>query len=80
VVDEKPSATLAVSTAFEKRKIEMHLDCSYESLGGYLAALSMLPTFFSVEGLEVTSTPRLLPKLEVKLVLGFYVTKALALP
>ena len=77
VAEETPAAGTTVTAApFEKKKVLLELRCGYEGLGRYLAAIATLPTFFSVEELDVTSKLEELPNLNVRLMLAFYVTKA----
>ena len=75
VVDDKAVAPGSLPSKYERKKIFMELKCGYETLGKYLAAIATLPTFFSVEELNVASNPAELPMLNVRIVLAFYVTK-----
>ncbi len=57
------------------RQILLEMRCGYEAFGRFLAALPELPTFFSVEGMD------LVPEnggavLNAKLTLGLYVSKS----
>ena len=75
VVDDKALVPGSVPSKYERKKIFMELKCGYETLGKYLAAIATLPTFFSVEELNVASNPAGLPMLNVRIVSAFYVTK-----
>lgn len=74
VLEEKPFPPPGTEAPkYEKKKIAIDMRCTYENLAAYLAGISTLPTFFSVEEMTIENKGNM-PFLDVRLVLGFYVT------
>jgi hypothetical protein len=61
---------------YKRITMVMNIQCAYRHLGSYLMGLSDLPGLFIVDGLEIVRDKQIFPKLQVKLTLSAFVSKA----